>query len=299
MFCRVSNILCIFCLFIASVSAKDLVLSFDDAPIAKGPIFSIEERHEKTLLALKEKNVKAAFFVLPKHSEIFESNYQSFRAFSEHYLANHSYQHMHLSPLKAESYLADLLHADLILSRFSNYKRWFRYPFLDYGQRQASGGSVDKAKAIAQDLHTLGFRHAYVSIECFDWYIQSLIQSALKKQKSINFERLKDLYLQVLRQSILEAPEQEEPYVLLLHSNDLNALFIKDIIEEFEKMQWRVVDPKLAFESENLLSNFNDYKQNFKERTGEKKAFISRTEYIQELFEKACVVIDDQNLQAR
>lgn len=280
-------LLLVFLCFIKQVAAEKIVLSFDDAPIGNGPFFSIDERHEKMLACLKEKQVKAIFFVIPKQSEQFEKDYKSFYFFKDHYLANHSYSHQHLSEMKAEDYLQDVLKADQILSRFPNYKKCFRYPFLDYGQRKNTGGSTAKAKAVASRLHTLGFSHGYVSLDVFDWFLQSLVEKAVKAEKTISFENLKDFYLKLIRSSIEQAPKQKEAQMLLLHANDINALFIADIIEEFKAHEWQWIDPMEAYQEPHLLNNFLLYKKQFTKKILNLKKFSNKIEEITNAFEDA------------
>lgn len=103
------------------IDTKDKVvaLTFDDGPNVKTT--------PKVLEVLKEKNVKATFFILGEnaveHPELVK------QAASEgHEIASHSYTHRHLSKMGPKDCADELAKAESIISQCASKPRYFRPP---------------------------------------------------------------------------------------------------------------------------------------------------------------------------
>ncbi len=144
----------------------------------------------------------------------------------------------------------------------------FRYLFLDVGLDFMEGRSLEKAAECALALKKFGFRHAYVSIDSFDWFIDNLFLQSIKEGKEIEIERLEYFYIHHIQQAIdnyLDKKTNEEKslfstHVFLFHANDLNALFLPKIISMLRENGWRIGAPDEIFEDpENQLTDFKTF----------------------------------------
>ena len=81
-------------LFATPTAARDLALSFDDAPRADGGWYTGEERTQRLIAALDEAEVTGAlFFITTGHLAQQGSGRMRAYASAGHFLANHSHRH--------------------------------------------------------------------------------------------------------------------------------------------------------------------------------------------------------------
>jgi peptidoglycan/xylan/chitin deacetylase (PgdA/CDA1 family) len=244
-----------FFLFPLSLMSVDIAITLDDYPMADGLLFSAQKRTEAILKACSQHNYKVAFFCIGQNctkeeSEALLSTINN----SGHFLANHSMTHTHFSEQTMEELETELRGTEAILATYPNMRRWFRYPFLDYGNRTALGGSDDKALRALDMLSQTGYVAGYVTINTFDWYFDIKLQAALAQGVIIDYKALKTVYLGLLKEWIhyynlqYEARTSEKiVHTLLLHANDLNALYLQDILKMIEDSGWNIVSPEMAF----------------------------------------------------
>lgn len=104
-----------------------IAMTFDDGP---HPIYT-----SRLLDGLKERNVKATFFVIGKqiegNEEIIERMYKE-----GHLIGNHTYNHVSLSGLNDEQACEELLKTCRVLHRITgNYTEFIRPPFGEWDER--------------------------------------------------------------------------------------------------------------------------------------------------------------------
>lgn len=221
----------------------------------EGPLFSLEERTSRILAALADNHCLAAFFCVGNNCEK-ENENPCMEAINEqgHFLANHSLSHRHLSRLSLVEFEEEIVGMDALLNPFPQSRKWFRFPYLDYGNRSSIGGSPEKTKEAFSLLHRLGFKEAYVTINTFDWYLNSRLNKAIKVKQNIDYAALKTVYLSLLEtwcRYYIELYEThcngEIPHTLLLHANDLTALYLDDILKLIQSNGWELISPEAAF----------------------------------------------------
>ncbi len=231
------------------LNAREIAITFDDAPRPDTRFFTAEERNQKLLQALTEQDVKALFFITTRH--INNSNKSRLKLYTEHghLLANHSHQHLSANTIDAKDYLADVTKAHKILNDFPGYVPFFRYPMLH------EGNSIEKRDIIRKGLSELNLANGYVTIDNYDWYLDSLLQQAVKQKRDIHLEVWEEYYIQHLLSSIQfydaianEYLNRSPKHVLLLHENDLAALFVGKLIDRLKKDGWKIIDPVEAYQ---------------------------------------------------
>jgi hypothetical protein len=150
--------------------------------------------------------------------------------------------------MDAAAYLADIDKASRRLARFSNVRPWFRYPFLN------ESPDVRRRDAVRKGLARRKLTNAYVTVDIWDWAIVDLARQAKQAGRDIDMDALRQMYLEVMLHAVdtydrlaLEALGRSPAHVLLAHENDLQALFIGDLVKALRARGWTIVSPDEAF----------------------------------------------------
>lgn len=242
-------------LFVLSPSAnsaseqKRVALTYDDAPMSDS-FLSGTERTAKLIDGLRRAEVtQAAFFVTTQgiNSPQQLKRIQAYAA-AGHIIANHSHTHPWLRNISAEAYVADIDRAEETLALFENRRPWFRYPFLN------EAPDIEKRNAVRKALKNRGLQNGYVTIDTFDWYLNSLYQETLKTGGDVCLPALSKLYVEMMvgaanfndevaRETLGRSPA----HTLLLHENDLAALFVVDLVKSLKADGWKIVTADEAY----------------------------------------------------
>lgn len=229
--------------------AQQIALTFDDAPLGGGPLFPGNERTKRIIQSLREQNVKqVAFFVVTSYIDSSSiSRLESYSA-AGHLIANHSHTHPWIHKVGTANYIADIAKADSLLTGLFPYKKWYRYPFLNEGRTVSSRDSIRRA------LSDLNLFNGYVTVDNYDWYLNGAFRKAVQQNMNVNYDRLREVYLDHIWQSIQfydnigkQVLNRSPKHVLLLHENDLAALFIADLVQLLRKKGWEIISPEEAY----------------------------------------------------
>ena len=229
---------------------KRIALTFDDAPLADGPFFTGAERTRRLIAALKQAEVpQAAIFVTTGNIED-RAGEERIRAYAAagHLLGNHSHSHKWLKNMSAAAYLADIDRASRRLAGFNNVRPWFRFPFLNESPDAA------RRDAVRAGLAQRKLMNGYVTVDTWDWAIVDLLRQAKGAGREIDMDALRQMYLEVMLHAVdtydklaLEALGRSPAHVLLAHENDLQALFIGDLVKALKVRGWTIITPDEAF----------------------------------------------------
>ena len=232
-----------------SLQAQQIALTFDDAPMRSG-YFSGSARTDTLLTALKNAGVEqVAFFVVTSRLNAAGTARIERYAQAGHIIANHSHRHQSMRRIGVPNYIDDIFIADSLLRGFAGYNPWYRYPFLDEGRTRSARDAIRAA------LTGNGYQNAYVTIDNYDWILDALFVEGHRTGRKIDFEQLKALYIEHLWNSVQfydglsrEVLGRSVRHVLLLHENDLAALFIDDFVYFVRKQGWRIISPIDAYQ---------------------------------------------------
>ncbi|MCI0695039.1 polysaccharide deacetylase family protein [candidate division KSB1 bacterium] len=279
------------------LAAQEIALTFDDAPIADGLYYTGVARTETLIAKLKNQNVpQVAFYCISSRAD--SAGRARLRRYAEagHIIANHSHSHSRIQQLGAAGYVQDIFKADAILRELPGFKPWFRFPFLDEGRTLADRDDIRQA------LNERGYFIGYVTVDNYDWYFERLFQAALREKMQVDHEKLEQLYLEHLWQSLvfydqmaLAALGRSPKHVLLLHENDLAALFIDGLINFLRAKGWKIISPAEAY-TDPIATTIPDVLLNNQGRVAaiaKAKGYAGRfsqasedTEYLEKLFEQ-------------
>lgn len=229
--------------------SKKIAITFDDAPLNDGPLLTGIERTLMLIEALAEMGVEATFFAAP-HGFLDPTGYDRVAAYNDagHLIATHTNTHPAASETNISAFLDNVAEGNELVSGFSNYRAWFRFPYLD------EGNTLPVRDAYRDGLAALGLENGYVTVDTFDWYIVDKLWQAIAAGESYSMDALKDAYVDMI---VTAANYYEDmgqqylgrsiPHVLLLHENDLAAMFIDDAIEALRADGWEIVSADEAY----------------------------------------------------
>lgn len=229
---------------------REIALTYDDIPLTDGPIYTGAERSERLIVQLREAGVTQAMFFANagRDPAAVQSRLRAYAA-AGHAIANHTATHPNLRDLSVEAYVAEIAAADAVLRPLPGWTPYFRYPYL------SEGDTVEKRDAVRQALVAMGLRQGYVTADSYDWRLDTHMRAALSSGNRLDMDELRDLYVSTaveaaeyndrMAQAVLgRSPRQ----VMLLHENDLAALFTVDLVRALERKGWRIVPATVAFE---------------------------------------------------
>ncbi|HYG01786.1 MAG TPA: polysaccharide deacetylase family protein [Chryseosolibacter sp.] len=236
-------------LFLNRAIAQEIAITFDDAPTPQSKIYDGNTRTSRIIEQLKTSNVdQVAFFVITK--QIDDDGADRLRAYTDagHLIANHTHTHQWIHRQGCKNYLDGITEAHNRLDKMAGYTPFFRYPFLDEGRTRPVRDSI------RNHLGALGLKNGYVTIDNYDWYINTLVNRAKADSLNVDYDKLRDFYIEhiwnsiqfydaIARKTIGRSPK----HVLLLHENDLAAMFINDLIDFIRKQNWKIISPTEAY----------------------------------------------------
>nr|WP_305889077.1 polysaccharide deacetylase family protein [Parvularcula maris] len=236
----------------ASAQEKRIALTFDDAPTGDGAVLTGSERAGVLIEALDEAtSVPSAFFVTTRGFDTREDGRERAARYAAagHLIANHSHTHPWAHRTETDVYLADIDEAERRLEGFENRRPWFRFPFLDEGR-----GDREKRDALRAGLEQRGLISGYVTIDTYDWHLDSRWKEAAKEGRSVDREALAEVYTAMVVDAAEHYAEMSETvlgrqpaHVLLLHENDAAAFFIGEAVAGLEANGWTIISPDEAF----------------------------------------------------
>lgn len=247
-----------FSLFITSVAgAREIALTFDDAPTPDSALMTGQERTKRIIDALTAAKVPDALFFV-KADYINDDTHKRLNQYvaAGFHLANHSYSHKSASELGTLDYPADVYKAHLLLKPFESVLPYHRFPYLHYGK------DLPAIISLQQSLTDLGYKDGYVTIDNFDWYISSLLTKAAEEKQTIDYDKARKFYIETLYESIefydaiaKKSLGRSPQHVMLLHENDAAALFVGDLIAHLRAKGWKIISPQQAYQ-DPIARNF-------------------------------------------
>ncbi|NND45423.1 MAG: polysaccharide deacetylase family protein [Xanthomonadales bacterium] len=236
-------------------AARRIALTFDDAPRADSEHFTGAQRTRHLLASLASVDAPPAiFFSIGSRAD--EAGDVRLRQYQEagHYIGNHSQTHQRITSLGVDGYIADIRAAHDALSSHERFVPLYRYPFLDEGRDAETRAQLRGA------LAALGYRNGYVTVDNYDWYMDAVFQRALEQGRDVDFGKLGEVYVSLLMDAVrfydgIAADHLAQPpvHVLLLHENDLAAMYVDELVTALREEGWVVVDAMEAYSESAYL----------------------------------------------
>jgi len=225
--------------------------TFDDGSTIDIGDFKLEMWNQLLLDNLKKHNLRAILFSKGINKETKKGRYVlSSWNDSGHLIANHTYSHPNFNSklVSLKSFEFELIQNDTIINKYSNYIRYFRFPYLK------EGNTAEKVNGFRQFLKQNDYKNGHVTIDASDWYIDSRLVNRLKENPKADISGFRDYYKNHLfnRASFYDSlafqlTNRRINHVILLHHNLAAALFLDDLIKHFEANGWEVMNADDAY----------------------------------------------------
>ena len=161
-------------------------------------------------------------------------------------IGNHSYSHSDINELSNERIEEEIVRGEAtigpLLRRAGRQVEFFRFPM------NHTGDTREKHEAIAAFLSQRGYRLAVCTIENSDYLFEAAYVQMLASRDKQAARELIHAYLEYTATEIdyyaalnKQVFGYKPPQVMLLHDNRLNSEVIGQVLELFEKKQYRFV----------------------------------------------------------
>lgn len=272
--------------------AKEIALSFDDAPVGKSKHYTSSDRTEELIRKLKILMVpEVMIFANPCKDK--KNGISQLKKYVDagHLIGNHTCTHPRLDDVGYESYSKDAEMADQLLSSLYKGQKYFRFPYLNEGKDEKQR---DQMRAW---LKVNNYRNGMVSVDTDDYIISWAINKAKDEGKKIDYKKIERIFLKHLLGAV-EYYDQlavtnigySPKHVILLHEVDATVMFIDSFVKELRKKGWKIISANEAFEDKlyketpkNTYANNGIIPQITLEKTGEKMAYNNFDELKSEL----------------
>lgn len=237
----------------AHAADKRIAFSYDDGPRADGPVFTGPERTKKLIKALKKGGVEQAVFYIETSNIKGETEAARVEAYARagHVIANHTHSHQWLRRMGADAYIADIDKAESLLAGYDNRRPWFRFPYLD------EGADIETRDTLRAALKERSLKNGYVTVDTYDWHMADLVKRAKAAGECVDLDAVGAIYVDMLVAAAehynaiaLETLGRAPAQVMLMHENDLAALFADDLAAALRKAGWEIITADEAYQDD-------------------------------------------------
>lgn len=229
---------------------KRIAVTMDDFTLSTGLPLSPEERNARILSAFSDHSVQALGFVTGDNVDEAPGP-QIVQSWADggHVLGNHTWTHPFASKVGAEAFTAEIARNQEWLSGYSTAQKVLRFPFLD------EGDTVETRDAIRVWLAENGYINLPVTVDSFDWFITGRMEARLRDNPNADVSGYRDYYLEATLKYAEYAHTLARdvglagmPHVLLTHHNELNGMFMGDLLAHFKANGWELVSAQSAID---------------------------------------------------
>ncbi|HZF40878.1 MAG TPA: polysaccharide deacetylase family protein [Blastocatellia bacterium] len=161
-------------------------------------------------------------------------------------LGNHTYSHADFNALTVEQFQDEIIRGEVVTRKLMEsrkpYQLYFRHPMT------RTGDTKEKKEAIEKFLAARGYRVAPHTIENSDFIFNIPYARARRDKDEALAKRLREAYLDytVATTEFAErvAPQifgRDIPQTLLIHTNDINADCLDEMLKRFEARGYRFI----------------------------------------------------------
>ena len=216
---------------------RTIALTFDDLPpedetINKRILDALAAHHAWAIAFVNEKKVAA-----PRGEAMLRDWVQ--RGYD---LGNHTYSHRDLNQMTVDEFKDEVIRGERTVAQLAGKPKYFRFPF------NHSGDTKEKHEAIAAFLAERGYRVATCTIDNEDYRYSHAYDAMLSRKDGLAAAKLRGEYLAYTATEIdyytqlhVRVFRCEIPHVMLLHSNELNAELLNQLLQIFEDKHYRFV----------------------------------------------------------
>jgi peptidoglycan-N-acetylglucosamine deacetylase len=235
----------------ASSAKPQIAITMDDPQVKPAYGLSAVEVNRRVLDALEKHKIKAGLFVCGMRVDS-QDGKQLLSTWNDagHMLGNHSYSHLFLHSQKVTlaAYCDDIAKGEAVISGYSQFEKRFRYPFFK------EGDTAEKRDGVRKFLADRGYRHGRATIDASDWAIDDRLTKRVAKDSTADLAPYRKFYLDHLWERAqfyddlaVKALGRRPAHTLLVHHRLLNALFLGDVLDMFQKRGWEPISAEKAY----------------------------------------------------
>ncbi|MCK4573199.1 MAG: polysaccharide deacetylase family protein [candidate division Zixibacteria bacterium] len=239
----------------AKKKAGEICITFDELPASQA--FGEVDREAVTYLllqALKKHNVKAAGFVVGQQ---IDGSYDILGQWLNdgHLLGSMTLSNQDLHQLGIEQFISDISAGhealETMLSGFGQKKRYFRYPFLHYGN------TVESKRQVKLYLEEFNITPVHATVVIEDYLFNLSLEKMGKLPDSAAYENLMNEYINHVIDEIekskrlaKEVLKRSCRHILRLKANRLNAVYLDEMLTALEGMGYKFISLDRALKDE-------------------------------------------------
>lgn len=213
---------------------RPIAITVDDLPVSSQRLHPSPAGRraltERLLAVFRRQGVSATGYVVGRNI-LGPEDEENLRAWLEagHDLGNHTWNHLDLCAVAADSFIADAERCRLAVDRLARSYggravRSFRFPYLREGETPA------KRAAVLAHLERTGQRNAHVTIDDQDWSFEEAWVAARQAGDTAALARIGAEYQRALQLAVAHHEASGDrlfnrttPQILLLHANEVGA----------------------------------------------------------------------------
>lgn len=278
------QIVLLFILCTSILQAKEIALTFDDAPMGTTKHFETHARANELIRKLKQLSVPPVIiFTNACRREDTASVIQQMKKYKDagHLIGNHTCTHPRLDEVGFATYAKDAEKGDQLLSPLFPKQKFFRYPFLNEGKDETTR---EQMRAWLKENH---YKHGMVSVDNDDYIFSFKINDARNKGKKFSYKKVQKLFLehvvgaaQFYDDLAVKTLGYSPKHVLLLHEMDATVMFLDSLVKELRKQGWTIISAEEAYKDKlyeahpkNTYSGNGILSQLVMEKTGQKVGY--------------------------
>jgi len=229
-----------------------IAFTFDDGQTNDIGTYKLKTWNELLLGHLKKHQLKAILFSSGANKSTPNGKYVlSSWNNAGHLIANHTFTHPNFNSknISLEAFEAELMQNDSINRNYSNYHKYFRFPYLK------EGNTKEKVEGFRTFMKQKGYKNGHVTIDASDWYIANRLITRLKQNPKADISGFREYYKKHLfnRATFYDSLAHQLSgrrinHVILLHHNLAAALFLDDLIQHFKANGWEVLNADKAYQ---------------------------------------------------
>lgn len=232
-----------------AAAAPQVAITMDDFNLFGADEQTAEKRNQAILSALRSHSIKAAIFVAGKCIDS-ALGLRLLKQWNDdgHIIANHTYSHRNYADSDFSVYTADILRCEALIEDYRQFRRLFRFPYLREGK------TAEKRDRMRTFLAEHRYKNGAVTIDASDWYIDDRLRQRLGADSNADTSGYRDYYLQHIRDRSTyydglsrRALGRSVKHTLLVHHNVLNELYLNDILEQYKRLGWKLIDAEHAY----------------------------------------------------
>ena len=233
----------------AAAAAPQVAITMDDFNLFGADEQTAEKRNQAILSALRAHSIKAAIFVCGKaiDSPLGQRLLKQWND-AGHIIANHTYSHRNYANSDFRQYSADILRCEALIK---NYRAIPSAVPLSISERRRY------RRAPRSDAHLPGgariqewCRHH----RCLRLVHRRSTAKAAQHRSKANTTGYRDYYLQHIADRSTyyndlsgRALGRSVKHTLLVHHNLVNELFLGDILDQYKRLGWKLIDAEDAY----------------------------------------------------